>query len=244
MPGKPKRAFSFWPIVAFLLVFPALISLGVWQLQRGQQKAAVYAAFEQGTASVDISGMSLEQLAGLPDYQRVRVSGRYLSGQQFLLDNMPEQGRPGYHVLTPLASSGASWLLVVDRGWLPKDFEGAGLADLSVAGGLREVSGRLAPFPQPGLKLAGGEIPPGWPKLIQFPQADDVASILNAPVAGRMLLLETKAEDGFLRDWQPPGLPPARHYAYAFQWFMLAATLLIIAVVMLLRHRRLESTNE
>jgi cytochrome oxidase assembly protein ShyY1 len=41
--------------------------------------------------------------------------------------------------------------------------------------------------------------------------------------ATQVVLLDASEPDGYLRDWQPPGFPPARRIAYAVQWFGLAA---------------------
>ncbi len=43
----------------------------------------------------------------------------------------------------------------------------------------------------------------------------------------RILLLDPGAPAGYLRDWQAPGLPPLRHFAYAIQWWCFALLALI-----------------
>jgi hypothetical protein len=43
----------------------------------------------------------------------------------------------------------------------------------------------------------------------------------------RIVLLDPGAADGYVRDWQPPGVPPARHWAYAIQWWLFAVTLVV-----------------
>ena len=37
---------------------------------------------------------------------------------------------------------------------------------------------------------------------------------------------------GYVRDWQPPGLPPIRHFSYAVQWWGFAVTLVVIWVIL------------
>lgn len=233
MAGNRQWRFSFWPVLAFALLLPALLALGAWQLQRGFDKQASYEKFarESAAQAVDASGLSLGAFESLPAYRRVELRGRYLDARQFLLDNMPRQGRPGHHVLTPFAVEGRDYLVVVDRGWRPglaRDAAGG----LDVGGELRVVSGLLAPLPRPALALDGATSGDGWPRVVQFPDADELAAMLDAPVARYRLLLGENAAEGFERDWQPPGIPPARHFAYAFQWFALAVALVVIFVVM------------
>jgi surfeit locus 1 family protein len=52
------------------------------------------------------------------------------------------------------------------------------------------------------------------------------------------VLLDPTAADGYVRDWQPPGLPPARHWAYAIQWWLFAATLAVLWSVASVRRAR------
>jgi cytochrome oxidase assembly protein ShyY1 len=53
-----------------------------------------------------------------------------------------------------------------------------------------------------------------------------------------MLLLDPGAADGYVRDWQPPGLAPARHWAYAIQWWAFALTLIVLWIVLAVRRAR------
>jgi surfeit locus 1 family protein len=59
-----------------------------------------------------------------------------------------------------------------------------------------------------------------------------LAAALNQPVQPWMLLLDPTSADGYVRDWQPPGLSPLRHWAYAIQWWGFAVTLVIIWGIM------------
>ena len=56
------------------------------------------------------------------------------------------------------------------------------------------------------------------------------------------LLLEAFATEGFDRDWTPPGNGEARHLGYAFQWFALAVTVVVVSVIILLRRTKTESS--
>ena len=49
------------------------------------------------------------------------------------------------------------------------------------------------------------------------------------------VLLDGDAPYGFVRDWTPPGSDETRHLGYAFQWFAMAVTVVIVTVVVTLR---------
>jgi len=100
------------------------------------------------------------------------------------------------------------------------------------------LTGRVAQLPSPGLAL--GRAPPqgAWPKVTAFPDMAELVSALGAPLEPRILLLDAQAPFGYVRDWQPPGMSPLRHFSYAIQWWSFAALALTVWTVMLLRRRR------
>lgn len=231
MTVRKQWNFSFWPVLTFVCVLPALLWLGAWQVQRGIEKQALHDAFQSSSASNDATGLSLQAKNALPAYSEIQLRGRYLNERTFLLDNMSSAGRPGHHVLTPFQPQGMGHVVIVDRGWRPGITSRRDLADVQPATSAM-IKGKLAPFPQPGLKLGGKPVPDGgWPRVVQFPDAAELSVQLGVPVVDQRLLLDMNAIDGFVRDWEPPGITPARHYAYAFQWFGLAVALIVIFIV-------------
>jgi len=210
-----------WTLLA--LAFIAFFaSLGRWQLHRAEEKHAIFAGFVAGDASaVDLPG----GLDTVERYRRVRASGRYDASRQFLLDNMPREGVPGVHVLTPLLRDDGS-VVIVDRGWIAMGGDRAALPPLPVDEAPRSVTGRADRLPRPAVELAAPSVA-GWPRLVSFPTTAELAAALDADVHPQVVLLDEGEPDGFLRDWQPPGMPPERHVGYAVQWFGLAAAVAV-----------------
>lgn len=225
------------PSVAVLVLLPVLVSLGIWQLQRAEHKRDMFQDFETGAQTISVAGSSLlATLARLPRYQRIELAGRYESGRQFLLDNMTSDGVAGYHVLTPFAVDDAGARVLVNRGWIPRDFGTAILPNVAVGESERRVAGRIKRLPRPGLELSAADgALPEWPRVVQFPTMGELVDGLGVELAPRMVLLDPAAADGFIRDWQPTEFGPERHVGYAVQWFALAATLLIIYLALNLK---------
>lgn len=207
-------------------------SLGRWQLGRAEEKRALFEGFAAGGATV------VELPAGLEPverYRRVRTQGRYDPSRQFLLDNMTHAGVPGYHVLTPLRRGDGS-IVVVDRGFIPLTASRDALPDLAVGDAPRELTGRTDSLPRPAIEI---KAPPAahWPRIVSFPEVDDLAAALDARVHPQLLLLDAGEPDGFLRDWRPPGMSPEKHIGYAVQWFGLAAAVAFTWFVLSLKPR-------
>jgi len=221
-----RRQWRVRPAWLLLTMLASLlfVRLGYWQWGRGEQRAQQWQQFtlQQTLPPRELGG---QLPTGLVRYTRVQVSGRYDGEHQILLDNISHQGKPGYEVLTPLQLSGGGTLLV-DRGWLP--FEGFRdrLPDVTLASDAAvQVTGRLDQLPQPGI-ASGRVTPPAtgpWPRLSSFPTLAELSTLLARPLAAEVLLLDAEAGEGYLRQWQPPGVAPDRNYSYAVQWWAFAA---------------------
>jgi cytochrome oxidase assembly protein ShyY1 len=56
-----------------------------------------------------------------------------------------------------------------------------------------------------------------------------------------VILQNSALDDGLVREWDPPDFGIERHYGYAFQWFGLAATIVVFYAVTQLRRGRAET---
>ena len=218
--------------VAALLLTALFVRLGFWQWHRAVQRQQQWQEFARGADQIVALGARAPET--VPLFQRVSVSGRLDGAHQFLLDNRSHRGVAGYEVLTPLLRAGTAALLV-DRGWLPFTGSRARLPEVTLdAPAVATLSGRIAQLPSPG--LASGRVGPqagaAWPKLTSFPSARELGAALGTALPERILLLDPGTPHGYLRDWQPPGMTPLRHYSYAIQWWTFAALALIVWAAM------------
>lgn len=218
------------PSLAVGALLPLLLGLGFWQLDRAGQKRSIERDFSAGGQVEVVSAP--DQMETLGRYRRISLRGRFDGSRQFLLDNMTDGGAAGYQVLTPFLPDSWDRWVIVNRGWIRKDFTDATLPDIAVPVEAREIQGRLARLPRPGIALKPEKLTDrNWPRVVQFPAMGELEQALERPLAARSVLLDAGAPDGYLRRWQPAGLGPERHIGYAVQWFALAATLMIIYLV-------------
>lgn len=226
------RVFApHWAMTLATLVLLALfVSLGRWQWQRGADKQAAWAEFEHQAALPPVDAPA--DLDAAPRFLNIRMTGRFDTAHQFLLDNRSSQGKPGYEVLTPFNLADGR-VVIVNRGWVPFTGYRDRLPDISFA--IRvyetdiEVTGRLDELPSPG--LASGRAPPTtdkqWPKLTSFPTHEELEAALGHKLQRRIVLM-TSDDAGYQRAWTPPGMAPDRHYSYAIQWWGFALVLLVL----------------
>jgi len=215
----------------------------MWQLERADEKRALFAAFDAGTERKTLLEL-VAAIAPANRYQRISIFGTYDPDHQVLMDSMMLAGKVGYQVLTPFRSNGKT--VMVNRGWIPADPDRSILPNVRVDANTRKISGRLDMLSRAGLKLSS-ELPiaaVNWPRRLLFPSADDIAGQIGYPVQDYQILLDSDEADGYERSWRPGVMGPDRHEGYAFQWFTIAFALVVIYAVVNLRPGRRSDTNE
>lgn len=233
--GRSRFAPRLPATIAAVVAVAVFAALGEWQLGRAEEKRALAADFVRAGPALEWRKLPDDA----PRFQRVTANGRYDTDRQFLLDNMSHAGRAGVQVLTPLVVGDGSAVLV-NRGWLPFGATRQDLPRVSVAAQPRRVSGRIDRLPRPPIALEAAPAS-GWPRLVQFPRAEELSAMLGRELDSRIILLDPAEPDGFIRDWAVPGTNSDRHLGYAVQWFALAA--LAIAIWFALSLRRSADTQ-
>ena len=239
-----KRRFrpTLWPTLATLVLFPVLLGLGWWQLERADFKQAQEARVEAENARPPTLLDTGFREAGARDqswnHRRVRAFGHYLP-RHFLLDNRTRAGVAGYHVLTPLAFDDAQTLgVMVNRGWIPLGSDRSHLPEITSPAGTLEVRGRSRVPGKAFLLGEAGYRGEDWPRVVQSIELDKMEAALEMELLPFVVEHSPTDPYGFDREWRAyGGLSPGRHRGYAFQWFALAATLLGIYVIVNFRRR-------
>ena len=229
-----------WGTIGLVVGCTICSTAGFWQLGRAEEKQALFTAFErsaEGLTRYDpVTDNETEQYL----YQRFKLTGRYEPERQILLDNMMYDGRPGYHVLTPLRIGATA--VLINRGWLRADPDRNVIPDIAVKDKIRAVTGRLYRLPRAGYALETVAPQPNtaWPRRLSFPTIEEIVGQLGFPAHDYQLLLDPSEVDGYTREWRPALMSPEKHLAYAIQWFMMAGTIVIIYVTLTIKAARRE----
>lgn len=220
-------------LVAYCSLFLILFALGIWQLNRAEEKKAVIKLQDQR-----LLAETLVLTAAIPDdteallFKPIKAVGHYDNQHQYLLDNQVNKGKVGYFVLTPFLLKNENKAVLVNRGWLPLGKYRSDLPNINVDNNEITITGRVNRFPAVGIKLAGAEIPTEtWPALIQVVDAKVLTKQIGFSLLSFQVELGKEAAHGFTREWhQQQVMTPEKHVAYAVQWFLLAFTLTVLFV--------------
>jgi surfeit locus 1 family protein len=214
--------------VAALLMTALTFSLGQWQLSRAAQKQAMQTSLDQKKALPALTPADLLATRGgsierLETDRLIALSGRWQSTQTVYLDNRPMNGKPGFWVMTPLLLTGTQQSVLVQRGWIPRNFQDrSALAPIETKEQTVILLGRMAPAPAKLYAFKGADT-----GLIR--QNLDIAAFeveTGLSLLSALVIQTDPASDGLQRDWAAPNTGVDKHYGYAFQWFGLCALVL------------------
>lgn len=225
-----------------IAVFATLLVLGTWQVNRLEWKEAILTQIDERLKSqpVTIDKIIENVKAGESfEYQPVKVEGIFDHSKErhFFATH---QGRTGYYVYTPLSFDGG--IVFINRGFVEFDLKDPKLRPLGQITSVVSITGlaRAMLDEKPSSLVPDNDLGQNiyyWKDLIsmagsvELEVADDqVQSFFidavekeipgNYPIGG-VTLIDL----------------PNNHLTYAFTWYGLAATLVIIAGVFLFRRK-------
>jgi surfeit locus 1 family protein len=217
---------KFFLITLSAIFFAGLgIYLGFWQLGRAAQKQVLQAAMMSQASQTPLDNEGVAQLSDVSNglYRRVRVIGTWEPEHTVYLDNRQLNGKVGFFVLTPLRLQASPLVVMVQRGWVARNFESrATVPEVQTPSGFVVVEGQIAPAPsklyEPGT--------PGSGRIRQNLDLGQFGAQSGLPLAHFSIRETGAASQGLRRDWPSIALGLEKHYGYAFQWFAMSALVL------------------
>ncbi len=224
---------SLIPSLATAIIIPLFISLGLWQLDRAEQKQDLKDKYNQRRLQpiVELSNHLLT--AKDLQYFTVKVKGILDTKHQFIRENRIYQGRAGYHILIPLWVDGTKQKAVlVNRGWLGVDYKQAIESKIQLPNDLAvEMIGEISQPITGVFHLGNNQTNLNWPRKVQVIDLPAFSQTLGYELLPYLLLLDKQADYGFIREWQPIIYQPEKHLSYALQWFSMAFAVFVIFII-------------
>ncbi len=236
---RVNRASILYQLGCALCVTAALsvlVLLGLWQLQRAQEKQMLVDRYE---ARVDAKSVQVSQVRMAPGlaYFPARVKGQFEAQYQILLDNRVHEGRVGYDVLTPFRIQNGHMRILVNRGWVPMGPSRSQLPVLETPGQVQIISGHLYRPPERYFSLEK-MLPTLADTIWQNLDLERFHTEAGYPLQTYVLRLDVGLP-GVYQQLSPRYSDQwvDRHRGYAVQWFGLALVVLIGSVVLAWTHR-------
>lgn len=221
---QSMQRFKWMLLAMALLLWPILVSLGFWQLDRAEQKSEMLESWE-------IRAQQIQALAS-PDLMRfssIVSQGEFDREHWVLLDNRTRAGKVGYEVVALFYPQDVATPVLVNLGWIQANQDRRIYPEIVLPEGAVTVSGRLTE-PSELLVLAESSPQQSWPQRLQ--RLD--ISRLEQQLGLKLMPWVIRPNDPIIAhldlSWTPTVMQPEKHQAYALQWFVMAAVLLGLIV--------------
>lgn len=230
-------------LIVGLLIVLSMLRLGVWQLDRAEQKQLILSQLQAKSeqAHTDLLAISKNIQLERQRFRNVSAAGVYDADKSIYIDNQVVNGQVGYQIFTPLILTPGQAILVA-RGWLPVGSSRDVLPVFETPLESQALIGRLnLPPAQPPLWDESYNVYNG--AVWQYLPISEYAQQMQLNVLPLVLELapEQTAESDeskspFVREWSAVNDEwVAKHKGYAFQWFAMAVAFFIACLVLLIR---------
>ena len=147
--------------------------------------------------------------------------------------------RVGFYVVTQLRLVKSQKVILVQRGWVPRDFtDRQHLPLVQTPTGLVQLSGRIALAPSKLYELGESSAGP----IRQNLDLTQLRVETGLPLLEVTVQQTGEPSEGLLREWPQPASCVEKHYGYAFQWFGLSALIVLLYVWFQIVRRKSRTT--
>ena len=216
--------------LTFLSLITLCVILGLWQVDRGNEKKDIYNSYinKLSNGPIDLNILSNEP----GQFTNVIIqnsSFRYLSKKQFLLDNKVNNHQAGYEVLTPIKVD--KKILLVNRGWVT-NHNRQRLPNINIIDSKSNLEGYIYYYAD-AYELEKDTYQLDFPMVIQNIKLDDISKILDSDVLPYVLILSKKQDNAYAIQSRYQENPELKHYMYAGQWFLFALIGFIFMIILM-----------
>lgn len=239
MTPSPRASGLLFVVItlAALAAIAVTASLGQWQLGRAAEKLAYEETLSARAALPALSGAALDKAREEGEdirnlmHRTVQLEGHWLPEHTVYLDNRQMQGRPGFFVLTPLQLRDAKTAVMVQRGWVPRNFQDRmQVPAVANPAGPVQVKGRVAAAPSRLYEFSAGDSTQGSSRIRQNLDLAAFRTATQLPLLDVSVVQLGEPSEGLQRDWPVVSSGVDKHYGYAFQWFGLCGLIALLYV--------------
>lgn len=216
---------SLWPTLGAAATIALMIHLGLWQVDRGQEKQRMQDRYDAMAREPAVAMPQTPVSAEDYRYRRVQAEGAYDPRYMILLDNRVLRGRVGYEVVMPLRLGESAMHLLVNRGWVPAGETRDDLPLVPAPAGKVTVSG-VAVVPTDRILELSETTREGkvWENLV----LERYRAAFPVEIQPVVLRQTSESDDGLAREWERPDAGVVKHQARAFTWFVIGAVVFAI----------------
>ena len=218
-PGIPST-------IVTIIILPVLLSLSIWQYQRGNSKEFTIksANVQSLTKQINVTDINMK----LIKFQPVTITGN-LEERSFLLDNRVLNGKTAYEVLVPIKITNG--YVLINRGLVA-------VANRKIIPNIPHIKTTInltgiVYAPSSGIQLSNNNLEKLTDNTYRIQKLDFTAIKRHVPgrLADFVIKLDNNQDLSFTQLPIYFGMSASKHFAYALQWLAMALVVVIYYVV-------------
>lgn len=234
-----KFTFHFnWKLTLFSAVlFPCLLSLGFWQIDRAEQKQTILQDWQQQQAQPPISFHTyLQSNPTQTRFRRVWAEGHINTQKYWLIENKVVNGRIGAYVVAVLqpktfeVETGVKPLLI-NLGWIELPARRDESPEINLTSTSLRFTGMLSKVNSSPLIDEAQNTHNQWPHKMLEIDVSEMEKQLGFELYDWVLKVDPDSPAAYHVNWQAVNMTSTQHIGYAVQWFSLAAALFVLWVL-------------
>jgi surfeit locus 1 family protein len=221
--------------LVFIIFFTLFIKLGFWQLDRADQKKLINLAFveRQNQSPIQLNKETIQLPIKNIIWHHVTLSGDFLNDKNIILDNQIREKKAGFLIYTPFRILDSNSIILINRGWYPLSYSRSDIPDIPPIQGIQTIEGDIRQMPSSGISLGKVVIENLNNSTFRLQRMD--YEVLSSLISKDLMRYEVKLrkpvfDKTYVLDTSIPVPDSDKNYGYAFQWFAMAFTLLIIFI--------------
>ena len=230
----------FWPTLFTIISLLILISLGTWQVYRLIWKNSLISnylyKFNNEIIKYDKSFSFNDEF----EYRRINIKGRFINEKEILIIGKTFEGNVGFHLITPFITNEEK-LLLINRGWISEKLKLRSSRSFSLIEEDIVIDGIIRRPQKKGYFVPEND-PIGNFWFTIKPYQIEKALKLESFDLEKKFYVDVIRDKGKLK--LPIGVSGSpnfrnQHLTYAFTWYSLAITLIIVYFVFHFKEKRL-----
>ncbi len=241
-----RTTLTFGPVIfrlhwlvalCLLLTLSGFVRLGLWQLDRAQEKIAQQVSYQESgqlqatpLGEVPTAGLQFDVLQH--QNRSVALHGNFLNEQTIFLIYQTYESQIGWEVVTPFRLEGLDQIALVSRGWSGIGSYEELAATVPPLTGTLDLEGQLF-VPTPAQAAKGNDNPEiKWPLVLRYLNTTELAPLFDAPLFPYVVRLAEGQPGALVRHWPVVLVDSGRNFSYALQWFVMAIALTLVSLIL------------
>jgi len=230
----------FWPTLFTIISLLILISLGTWQVYRLIWKNSLISNYLYKFNNEIIKYDKNFSFNNEFEYRRINIEGRFINEKEILIIGKTFEGNAGFHLITPFITKEEK-LLLINRGWISEKLKLRSSRSFSLIEEDIVIDGIIRRPQKKGYFVPEND-PIGNFWFTIKPYQIEKALKLESFDLEKKFYVDVIRDKGKLK--LPIGVSGSpnfrnQHLTYAFTWYSLAITLIIVYFVFHFKEKRL-----